>query len=158
MLLTLRSCRMTWLEVDGWQCCQFGKHGETTRITERTRQLKKVEGACTGQGTTSLDYLHCLHPPFSILFPKTRLTSIRMQYFTATVALLSTSLLVSAAPTGSLQQRSCSVAYPQNIGFPIHYDIRQDSHGANKVTDTITFSSIPAGAYGCQLEVNFPAG
>ncbi|KAF2257356.1 hypothetical protein BU26DRAFT_558748 [Trematosphaeria pertusa] len=84
-----------------------------------------------------------------------------MQYFTTAVALLSTSLLTTAAPTASsapLERRACSVAYPQSIGFPINYDIHQDAGGANKVPNAITFSNIPAGSYGCQMEVNFPAG
>jgi hypothetical protein len=83
-----------------------------------------------------------------------------MQYFTTAVALLSTSLLASAAPTASapLERRACSVAYPQSIGFPINYDIHQDAGGANKVPNAISFTNIPAGSYGCQLEANFPAG
>ncbi|KAF2689300.1 hypothetical protein K458DRAFT_413597 [Lentithecium fluviatile CBS 122367] len=83
-----------------------------------------------------------------------------MQYFTTAVALLSTSLLTSAAPTASapLDRRACSVAYPQAIGFPINFDIHQDAGGANKNYNALTFSNIPAGSYGCQLEANFPAG
>lgn len=83
-----------------------------------------------------------------------------MQYFTTAVALLSTSLFVSAAPTASapLDRRACSVAYPRAIGFPINFDIHQDAGGANKNSNAITFTNIPAGSYGCQLEANFPAG
>lgn len=83
-----------------------------------------------------------------------------MQYITIATALLSTSLLASAAPTSStsLERRACSVAYPQAIGFPINFDIHQDAGGANSVSNALTFSNIPAGSYGCQLEVNFPAG
>jgi hypothetical protein len=83
-----------------------------------------------------------------------------MQYLTTVVALLSSSLLVSAAPTTAapLDRRACSVAYPSAIGFPINFDIHQDAGGANKVTNALTFNNIPAGSYGCQLEANFPAG
>ncbi|KAF2787148.1 hypothetical protein K505DRAFT_329865 [Melanomma pulvis-pyrius CBS 109.77] len=82
-----------------------------------------------------------------------------MQYLTLAAALLSTSLLATAAPTSSapLERRACSVAYPQSIGFPINYDIHQDAGPTNVVTNALTFSNIPAGSYGCQLEVNFPA-
>lgn len=78
-----------------------------------------------------------------------------MQYLTITIALLSTAL-TTAAPTTPLEGRSCSIAYPQSIGFPINYHISQDTNGANKVSNALTFSNIPASAYGCQLEVNFP--
>ncbi|OAL49960.1 hypothetical protein IQ07DRAFT_644222 [Pyrenochaeta sp. DS3sAY3a] len=84
-----------------------------------------------------------------------------MQYFTTAIALLSTSVLVSAAPAASsapLERRACQVAYPQSIGFPINYDIHQDAGGANSVSNALTFSNIPQGSYGCQLEVNFPTG
>lgn len=81
-----------------------------------------------------------------------------MQYLTFATALLSTALTTSAAPTSNLVPRSCSLAYPQSIGFPIHYQISQSAGGANKIPNAMTFSNIPAGSYGCQLEVNFPAG
>ncbi|KAH7361242.1 hypothetical protein BKA66DRAFT_444809 [Pyrenochaeta sp. MPI-SDFR-AT-0127] len=83
-----------------------------------------------------------------------------MQYITLASALMSTALLASAAPTSSapLERRACSVAYPQAIGFPINFDIHQDAGGANPVSNALTFNNIPAGSYGCQLEVNFPAG
>ncbi|KAF2830069.1 hypothetical protein CC86DRAFT_379543 [Ophiobolus disseminans] len=80
-----------------------------------------------------------------------------MQYITVASALLSSALLTSAATT-TLERRACSVAYPQSIGFPINFDIHQDAGGANSVSNALTFSNIPAGSYGCQLEVNFPAG
>ncbi|KAF1851783.1 uncharacterized protein K460DRAFT_325001 [Cucurbitaria berberidis CBS 394.84] len=82
-------------------------------------------------------------------------------YFTLATALLSTSILVSAAPTTSsapLERRACSVAYPRSIGFPINFDIHQDAGGVNSVPNALTFNNVPAGSYGCQLEVNFPAG
>ncbi|ORY07909.1 hypothetical protein BCR34DRAFT_15536 [Clohesyomyces aquaticus] len=82
-----------------------------------------------------------------------------MQYLTVAAALLSTSLLSSAAPTSTpLERRACSVAYPRSIGFPINYEIKQDANRANSVSPFIAFDNIPAGSYGCQLEVNFPAG
>lgn len=83
-----------------------------------------------------------------------------MQYFTVTAAILSSALLTTAAPTSSapLERRACQVAYPQSIGFPINYDVHQDANRANARTDAMTFSNIPAGSYGCQLEVNFPKG
>ena len=73
--------------------------------------------------------------------------------------ILSSALLTTAAPTSTsqpLDRRACSVAYPQTNSFPINLDIRQDANGANARTETLTFSNLPAGAYGCQLEVNFP--
>ena len=83
-----------------------------------------------------------------------------MQYLTIASALLSSALLTSAAPTASatLERRACSVAYPRSIGFPINFDIHQDAGGKNSVSNALTFNNVPAGSYGCQLEVNFPAG
>ncbi|KAH8730514.1 hypothetical protein GQ44DRAFT_445812 [Phaeosphaeriaceae sp. PMI808] len=83
-----------------------------------------------------------------------------MQYITLAAALLSSAVLTSAAPTtpSTLERRACQVAYPQSIGFPINYDIHQDAGGANSVSNALTFNNVPAGSYGCQLEVNFPAG
>ncbi|KAF2464819.1 uncharacterized protein BDR25DRAFT_318818 [Lindgomyces ingoldianus] len=82
-----------------------------------------------------------------------------MQYFTVAAAIMSTALFASAAPTSTpLERRACSVAYPQSIGFPINYDIHQDAGKTNVRDDFISFTNIPAGSYGCQLEVNFPAG
>jgi len=81
-----------------------------------------------------------------------------MQFITIATALFGTALLTSAAPTTSapLERRACSVAYPVSIGFPINYDIHQDAGKTNVRTNALSFSNIPAGAYGCQLEVNFP--
>jgi len=91
-------------------------------------------------------------PPY--IFP---LNSTIMKYFTIATALLSTSLVASAAPAPApLERRACSVAYPQSIGFPINYDIHQDAGKTNVVTNALNFNNIPAGSYGCQLEVNFP--
>jgi hypothetical protein len=83
-----------------------------------------------------------------------------MQYITVAVALLSTSFLASATPIipTSLERRACQVAYPRAIGFPINFDIHQDAGGLNSVPNALTFTNVPAGSYGCQLEVNFPAG
>ncbi|OCK82943.1 hypothetical protein K432DRAFT_379970 [Lepidopterella palustris CBS 459.81] len=84
-----------------------------------------------------------------------------MQYLTLASAILSSALLVSAAPTGSesnLTPRSCSTAYPESIGFPINYVISQDAGAVNKRDDAISFNNIPEGSYGCTLEVDFPAG
>jgi hypothetical protein len=83
-----------------------------------------------------------------------------MQYFTFASAIMSSALLASAAPTPAdpLNARACSVAYPQSIGFPINYSISQDANGANKHDNALSFTNIPAGSYGCSLEVNFPAG
>jgi hypothetical protein len=78
-----------------------------------------------------------------------------MQYLTIATALLSTSLLTTAVP---LERRTCQVAYPQSIGFPINFDIHQDAGGLNSVPNALTFTNVPASSYGCQLEVNFPAG
>jgi hypothetical protein len=87
--------------------------------------------------------------PFKLEFSK-------MQYTTLATTLLGSALLTSAAPT--LVPRACQTAYPSSIGFPINYDIHQDANGANPRVDALTFSNIPAGSYGCQLEVDFPAG
>lgn len=83
-----------------------------------------------------------------------------MQYIAVASALMSSALLTNAAPTtpSLLTRRACQVAYPQSIGFPINYNIHQDVGGANAVSNALTFSNVPAGSYGCQLEVNFPAG
>jgi len=84
-----------------------------------------------------------------------------MQYFTIAATILSASLMANAAPTTSsapLERRACSVAYPESIGFPINYDIHQDANRANSREAFVNFNSVPAGSYGCQLEVNFPAG
>jgi hypothetical protein len=83
-----------------------------------------------------------------------------MQYITLATALLSSALLTSAAPTTSstLERRACQVAYPRSIGFPINYDVHQDANRANSRYNALSFTNVPAGSYGCQLEVNFPAG
>ncbi|KAH7116821.1 hypothetical protein B0J11DRAFT_101645 [Dendryphion nanum] len=79
-----------------------------------------------------------------------------MQYLAITAAFIS---IAVAAPTSApLERRACSVAYPRTIGFPINYVIKQDAGKTNSVEPVINFDNIPAGAYGCQLEVNFPAG
>lgn len=83
-----------------------------------------------------------------------------MQYLTIVAALLSSALLTTAAPTSSepLTRRACQVAYPRSIGFPINYDVHQGANRANSRVNSLTFDNIPAGSYGCQLEVNFPKG
>lgn len=107
--------------------------------------------------------VHSLHYQFQPTpqanFNPLQTNTIKM-LFTLAAALLSTSLLASAAPTTSapLDRRACSVAYPRSIGFPINFDIHQDAGGANSVSNALTFNNVPAGSYGCQLEVNFPAG
>ncbi|KAL6710822.1 hypothetical protein ACN47E_007879 [Coniothyrium glycines] len=80
--------------------------------------------------------------------------------FTIDTAILGSALLASAAPAAStpLERRDCQIAYPQSIGFPINYNIQQDANGVNKITNALTFSNVPKGSYGCQLEVNFPQG
>jgi hypothetical protein len=82
-----------------------------------------------------------------------------MQYLTIAATLLSTIALTSAAPssTNHLTAKSCSVAYPEAIGFPINYHISQDAGATNKIDNEISFS-IPAGSYGCTLRADFPAG
>jgi hypothetical protein len=80
-----------------------------------------------------------------------------MQFTTLATVLLSSLLLTSAAPT-ALSPRACQTAYPASLGFPINYDIHQDAGGLNARANALTFSNVPAGSYGCQLEVNFPAG
>lgn len=67
--------------------------------------------------------------------------------------------IAAAAPTSApLERRACSVAYPESIGFPINYEIKQDAGKTNVVAPSVNFNNVPAGSYGCQLEVNFPAG
>jgi hypothetical protein len=88
------------------------------------------------------------------------ITTIKMQYLTV-ATILSSALLASAAPTTvsePLERRGCQVAYPESIGFPINYSISQGPGASNKVDNAHGFNTIPAGSYGCQLEVNFPAG
>jgi hypothetical protein len=80
-----------------------------------------------------------------------------MQYLTVATALLSSLALATAAPASShLTAKSCSVAYPEALGFPINYSISQDAGAANKHDNTVSFS-IPAGSYGCTLRADFPA-
>jgi hypothetical protein len=78
-----------------------------------------------------------------------------MQYLTIASLFLTSAL---AAPTSSapLTPRACSVAYPYG-NFPINYDIHQTTDGAPPRVDALQFTGIPSGAYGCQLNVNFPA-
>jgi hypothetical protein len=81
-----------------------------------------------------------------------------MQYLILAATLVG---LASAAPTSQsspLHRRGCSTAYPASIGFPINYEIKQDAGKTNVVAPIVTFNNIPAGSYGCQLEVNFPTG
>jgi hypothetical protein len=80
-----------------------------------------------------------------------------MQYITLTTALLSSALLTSAAPTTSstLERRDCQVAYSRNS---LNYEVHQDDNRANPRYSPLSFINIPEGAYGCQVEVNFPAG
>lgn len=79
-----------------------------------------------------------------------------MQYAAVITAFIG---IVTAAPTSApLERRACSVAYPRSIGFPINYEIKQDAGKTNVIEPIVYFDNIPAGSYGCQLEVNFPAG
>ena len=84
-----------------------------------------------------------------------------MHFLTLTSALLSSVLMVSAAPTGdnsnTLLPRQCSASYPESIGFPINYVISQDDGAINKRDDLVAFS-VPAGSNSCSLVANFPAG
>jgi hypothetical protein len=116
-------------------------------LSQHLRQLQNLESIPLQ--TLSNNSFH--HHNLRSAKPK----SINMQYFTIASALLSTSLLANAAP---LERRACQVAYPRSIGFPINFDIHQDAGGLNSVPNALTFTNVPAGSYGCQLEVNFPAG
>lgn len=81
-----------------------------------------------------------------------------MQYFTLATLLLG---LAAAAPTSSpesLERRACSRAYPRAASYPINIVVSQETNKKNAVSPTILFNTIPVGSYGCQLEVNFPAG
>jgi hypothetical protein len=84
-----------------------------------------------------------------------------MQYLTIATALLSSFALTSAASSSSssshLTAKSCSVAYPESIGFPINYSISQDAGATNKQDNALSFS-IPSGSWGCTLRADFPAG
>ena len=80
-----------------------------------------------------------------------------MQYLALTAALLSIAASTTAAPT-SLHSRSCSVASPEAIGFPVNYSISQSAGGANKVDDIVSFNIPQSPApYGCSIVANFPA-
>ncbi|KAF2740964.1 hypothetical protein EJ04DRAFT_558342 [Polyplosphaeria fusca] len=82
-----------------------------------------------------------------------------MQFLTLAAALFSAAAV--AAPTSDsqpLERRGCQVAYPSSIGFPINFDIKQDAGGANARENFVKWTGIPKGSYGCQMEVNFPAG
>jgi hypothetical protein len=74
-----------------------------------------------------------------------------MQYLTVATALLTSLALTTAAPT------SCSVAYPEALGFPINYSISQDAGATNKQDITVSFS-IPPDSNSCTLRADFPAG
>ena len=82
-----------------------------------------------------------------------------MQYFTTAAALLASIALTTAAPASSshLTRKSCSVVYPESIGFPINYDISQDAGATKKQDNDISFS-VPADSWGCTLHADFPAG
>ena len=82
-----------------------------------------------------------------------------MYFTTLASAFLASALLATASPTArnNLNARSCSVAYPESIGFPINYVISQDAGATNKRDDAVSFS-IPPNSYGCTLRYDFPAG
>jgi len=82
-----------------------------------------------------------------------------MQYITIATALLSSIALTTAAPasTSHLTAKSCSVSYPESIGFPINYSISQKAGATDKVDNIISFA-VPEGSYGCSIQADFPAG
>lgn len=82
-----------------------------------------------------------------------------MQYLTLATTILSSLALTSALPaaTSHLTAKSCSVSYPESIGFPINYSISQSAGATNKQDDAISFA-VPAGSWGCTLRADFPAG
>lgn len=86
----------------------------------------------------------------------------------ATTAFLISSIFAStilAAPSAILSTRTCSTVYPEVArvseaqpdasklsGFTISQDV-----GATNKQDVLIEFTVPAGSYGCQLEVQFPA-
>ena len=90
-------------------------------------------------------------------YSQTSPTNPTMQYPTLAAILFALTTSTTAAPT-SLQSRSCSVAYPEAIGFPINYSISQSAGGVDKVDDFISFNIPQSPApYGCSIMANFPA-
>lgn len=80
-------------------------------------------------------------------------------FFTkATLAtVLSALALASAAPSGTLGPRTCSVRTPNTIGFPIHIDISKDASVSPPIESKPFLSfTIPDGSFGCQLVATFP--
>ena len=85
----------------------------------------------------------------------------------ATTAFLVSSIFAStilAAPGAILSTRTCSTAYPEvarvseaqpEASFLTGFTISQDAGATNKQDVFIEFQ-VPAGSYGCQLEVQFP--
>lgn len=85
----------------------------------------------------------------------------------ATTALLVSGIFAStilAAPGAILSTRTCSTVYPEfarvseaqpNASSLSGFTISQDSGATNKQDVLIEFA-VPAGSYGCQLEVQFP--
>ena len=87
--------------------------------------------------------------------------------------ILSISLFLAsttATPTPiALVPRSCQTQYPTSYqqieqdapssSFPQgkHFEVSQSSGGINAVDTLVHFTGIPAGSYGCQLAVAFPA-
>ena len=81
-----------------------------------------------------------------------------MQYLIIATALLSSLALTTAAPASAshLTAKSCSVSYPEALGFPINYSISQDAGATNKHDNSVSFS-IPPNSWGCTLRADFPA-
>lgn len=85
----------------------------------------------------------------------------------ATTALLISGIFAStilAAPSAILSTRTCSTVYPEyarisqaqpNASKLLGFTISQDAGPTNKQDVLIEFA-VPAGSYGCQLEVQFP--
>lgn len=95
------------------------------------------------------------------------LSKVQLEKMYATTAFLVSSIFAStilAAPGAILSTRTCSTAYPEvarvseaqpDATSLTGFTISQDAGATNKQDVFIEFA-VPAGSYGCQLEVQFP--
>lgn len=132
--------------------CQMG-NSRYIRVWEyRLNTLLYTTLLVSAVSKSHTNYTHIIH------HHHLKTPSTKMHYLTISSLILSSALFSSAAPTSTYERRACSTAYPATIGFPINYSISQDAGATNKHDNLVSFTSVPAGSYGCQLEVNFPAG
>ncbi|KAL1623645.1 hypothetical protein SLS56_008166 [Neofusicoccum ribis] len=95
-----------------------------------------------------------------------------MHFTTIASTLLTGASLAAALPAAdsTLNPRACSIAYPttlmqliqdeptHNTGNHAYVYTSQAANKEHQWATEVQFTGIPAGAYGCQLELFFPAG